>query len=163
MKQISLLNLLLIFAIVALAISLAMSRASSARLTSELDAFKKHSLRFEDSILYLYDGAYGFDPGDGEIASINTDYRRDENGAFQSASIVVPSGAVLIAVREHYTLGSYTGKIAVERTDGKIESLDKIFFVVYSDGRPIKYSYPSVDKQYERFAGKPIDGVVTFY
>lgn len=83
MKTISFFNLLLIFTIVALALSLAMSQVNSARLAAEFDAFKKHSFRFEDNILYLYDGAYGFNPGDGEIASINTDFRHDESGDFQ--------------------------------------------------------------------------------
>ena len=123
---------------------------------------KRNTLRFEDSILYLYDGTYGFYPGDGEIAAIVNGFQFDDNGDFKSASVVVPSGAVLIAVREHYTLGSYTGKIRVERPDGKVEDLDKVFFVIYKDGRPIKYCYPSLDKQHERFAGKPITGMVVF-
>ena len=122
-----------------------------------------NTFRFEDNILYFYDGTYGFDPGDGEIASITTDFNYDDDGDFKSASIVVPSGAVLVAIRDNYLWGYYEGEITVKGTDDKIEKLEKIFFVIYKDGRPIEYHYPSLDKKYVRFAGKPIEGTVIFY
>ncbi len=80
-------------------------------------------------ILKLYDETYGLDPGDGDIVAIETGFTYNQNGEFNSANIIIPSGVVLIAIREYYTIGSYTGKIKITKSDGSIEILNKIFSI----------------------------------
>jgi len=110
--------------------------------------------KYNDNMLLLYGGKYGFYSGDGNIASIESDIEFSEDGGYQAGAIVVPGGAVLVAIKDHYILGYYTGKIKIEKVNGTPEVRDKVFFCIYSDGREIEFMYPSKE---EYFAGEDIE------
>lgn len=130
--------------------------------TTSQSQIDKSAVYFKENALHLYDGTYAFDSGEGDISGIYTDYQYDKDGDFSSASTVIPTGAVLTTVREYYTNGFYEGKIKITHSDGTIENLEKVFFSINRDGRPIDYFYPNTAKKYKYFPGKIIKGRIHF-
>lgn len=102
---------------------------------------------FGDDGIRLY-GRYSFESsGGGELFSLN------ENG-----TEVIPPGAALTAIRQHYTLGTYTGKISIVK-NGSTRKVTRILFSINAEG--LKYYLPS--KEDVRFIGEELPaGTVKF-
>lgn len=116
---------------------------------------------FKDGCFLLYGGQYSFTAGEGDISNLENDIKFDD-GKFNSASSLIPSGAVLVAIKEHYTIGYYEGKIKVSPYPEGMFYLEKVFFVIKNGIDGVRYYAPHKDPKYSMFLGDPLKGAVTF-